>query len=290
MAQGPTTGLFQWVKWGTSPTASEDKGIVTGQNLTLDPAARTRVGIGGIGARPMGVLKPSVALTYYLTRDNADLAGYAFRSSYPRGTLTEVCIEGGADSWGRQFDDAVCSEYSFDWSQDEELRVSQTFMALLYAEVAGSSMGAGSSEDVASDWEFVLQVNGNEYGAQSLSVKGSHNVSLHGSGDTPGGTFKRLPKFRLVGLSTESCDLVLSEPIPTSVLGEHYDCPADDIEITLEGTTCGGDTVAFDLTGLKLSAAFTVGLVDPNTMVTWPYSLNTPVGGGGVEFTFTEAP
>ena len=175
MAQGPITGLFQWLHWGTV-SANGTMGVVTGGSLPTDPDARIRSGIGGNTLRRGGIIKATGNASFYVTSSNQALVAAALRASYPRGALTPVYIAGGADDWGLQWDAAKITDCRIDYSQGEGLRATITWGGIVVATAAGDAMDPEENLDLE-DYEAVITVEGAEYGVTDMGISIANNTT-----------------------------------------------------------------------------------------------------------------
>ena len=283
MPQTEGTGLFQFLKWGTE-SLNGATGLVTGGGLSINPQPRTRLGIGGLAQRRGGLIVPGGSAEMYLSATNSDLIAAAFRASYPRGALTELLIEGGADAWSVSYETAVIQTLGIEYSQDEGLRTNIEWGALFPEETTGSTQAAEANTNFE-DYEFVITFEEEEYGVTDFSVSLNNNVTWRTDADTKDSGKLRLPTHYIYGVESCEISLTTNRPIPESVLLALADCQPNDLEAFLTGTNCAGDVVELELTNL-IAGENTHGFVDPNTAMQWAYNFEgSPAGSVG--FTFT---
>lgn len=267
MAQGAINGLFQWLKWGTA-SASDSIGVLTGGDLTTDPDARQRTGAGGNEMRRGGLVKIGGTATFDVTATNQALVAAGLRASYPRGALTPVYFAGGADDWGLQYDSTWLTDVSIDYAQGAGLKASVTWGGLSIATCAGSSMDSEANLSLE-DYEFVITVEGAEYGVTTFGIRLSNNVGFSSNGNTKAAGQKRWPNTRRLGIETLTIDLTTDIPIPQATLDIWEDLLPNNLGAVLTGTN-GTDTLTMTLTNLQVTAPG-FSFVDANTAVGWKY-------------------
>jgi hypothetical protein len=283
MAQSEGTGLFQFLKWGSGSSADTGTGIITGGSVGVSAEPRVRTGIGGVSVRRGGLITPRGSADMYVTGGNAGLIAEAFRDSYPRGDLSKLVIEGGADEWSLAYSTALIETLSFTYSQGEGLRASIAWGALEVDEGSGSSQIADSSPDFE-DYEFTCKIGGAEYGVTDFTCAIDNHISWLTAADTKTAGKKRLPTHAVVGAETSTASITTSVPILKAALGWLADCPTE-ASIVLDGTNCSGDQVTVTLTNLMVGD-IDHSFVDGDSPYGWDYSF---VGStlGSVQFTFT---
>jgi hypothetical protein len=286
MPQSETSGLFQWLKWGTAATPAGIFGLLTGGDLTVDPDTRTRIGVGGNKYSKGGLVKFGCSASFNVSGDNAALINHGFRASYPRGVLQTLHIAGGADLWGREYADSYITEGTITWAVGEALKCDLTFGALGVSEVLGSTMPDMIAE-AFEDWEFVVTVEGAEYQAQSVGLKWANAVNFGGGGNTAAAGVKRWPKYALVGMETSTVEVALAKPIPSSVDAAHYDCLDEDITVVLTGENCNGDTLVITGDALMFSGPQSHALVMPETLADWKYGFAGVGQAGNISVVYT---
>lgn len=267
MAQAAINGLFQWLKWGTA-SADTSIGVLTGGDLATDPDARQRTGAGGTEMRRGGLVKIGGNATFDITATNQGLIAAALRASYPRGALTPVFLAGGADDWALQYDSAWITDASIDYAQGAGLKGSVTWGGLTIATCAGSSMGAEANLSLE-DYEFVITVEGVEYGVTACGIKIANNVSFSSNANTASAGQKRWPKVRRLGLEVLTLDVTCDTPIPQATLDIWDDLLPANIDAVLVGTN-GTDTFTGTLSNLQPTAP-SFGFVDANSAAEWKY-------------------
>jgi hypothetical protein len=286
MPQAETSGLFQYLKWGTS---AADKGfdVQTGGDLTNDPDFRRRIGVGGTEIRRGGLIKIGGKADFEIGPSNADLVGYGFRGSYPRGALQALKFEGGADAWGVAYPAAYITDGSIDYSQGGGLKCSLSWGGLtLPTRTAGSTIiaaVAGGFEDYQCD----VTIGGGSYSVESFAIKWTNNVSFHGSGTAGVAGSLRAPKFVLFGVEELTVDVSTFKPIPGTVDDVLYDCLAADLALGLTAEGCEGDELTIALTNMMMSGPEGMGFVDSNSPVSWKYAFAGSALTGSLAWTYT---
>ena len=285
MAQEPTTGLFQWFKIGTS-AANAGLGLITGGDLSSNPGTKRILGSGGKSVRKGGLLNFAAVTTFAVGGDNQAVIAAGLRNAYPRGTLTEYILAGGADDWGRQYTDAVVTQGSIAYSQDNPLSCTLNWGALGISEVVGSTM-PDIAEDIFMDWDVSVDVEGGDYSCSAFTLNWNNNVAFKKAGKAKVSGQKRWPDYYLVGIEDASLDITLAKPLPTTVDAPFYDCLADDITVTISATSCNGDALVITVDNLMLQGDNNMALVDGNTQVEWPYSFMGSDMLGSIGWAFT---
>lgn len=278
MAQEPITGLFQWLHWGTV-SANGTMGVVTGGTLPTDPDARVRSGAGGNTLRRGGIIKATGNASFYVTSSNQALVAAALRASYPRGALTPVYLAGGADDWGLQWDAAKITDCRIDYSQGEGLRATVTWGGIVVATAAGDAMDPEANLDLE-DYEFVISVEGVEYGVTDAGIAIANNTSFTSSANTKVAGVKRQANTYRYGLENLTFELTTDEPIPMTTLDYLEDTLPSNIGAVMTGNN-GTDTLTATLINLQPSSQ-EFGLVDANSAAPWKYGFNGDPQGGSL--------
>lgn len=268
MAQTEGTGLFQYLKFGVG-AANTGTGIVTGGDLTVNPQPRKRVGIGGHAVRRGGLIVPSGNAEFYLSLTNVALLQAGLRATYPYGALDELVIEGGADEWGRTYSTAVIEEYSIEYARDEGLKASVKWGALSVDAAAGGTQLAEANLNFE-DYEFVIELESEEYGVNAVSIKGSNNVTWRGAADTKAAGSLRLPTHYVYGVEDLTVDLTTDRPLDQTDLEIWEDALPSDLSLVLTGTN-GAETCTITLVNLQPGEE-AHDLVDANTPFGWKQS------------------
>lgn len=282
MAQTEGTGLFQFLKWGTE-SLDGATGVLTGGAVNVNPNPRLRLGIGGYAHRRGGLIVPGGNAEFYLSNTNTALVEAAFRASYPRGALTELLFEGGADNWSIGYETAVIQTLSIDYTQDEGMKANVEWGALLCTEEAGDTQDA-ETESNFEDYEFIISAGGDEYGVTDFGLSVNNNVTWRTAADTKAAGTLRFPTHYVYGVESVELSLTTNRPLPESLLGLMEDAQPDDIAVTLVGNN-GVDEVSLALADL-MGGESSHGFVDSNTAMQWSYNF---IGGpqGAVTYTFT---
>ncbi len=280
MAQAEITGLFQWLGFGTS-SVDTYTGVVTGGELQLDPDPRQRKGIGGQIMRRGGLVVPRGSAEFMLTYTNYELFTAGLRATYPRGALTELEIEGGADQWSMAYSDAIITEWGLDYAQGDGLKASVSWGALEATEEAGGSQDLETNLDFE-DYEFVVTFGDAEYGVASFSLTGNNNVSFHTNGDTKSAGELRLPQFYLVGDEDVTLQLDTGRPIPNATLGLLADELVGNFAVVATGDN-GSEQVVLTMSNL-MPQGLGHGFVDGNSQALWRYNFIGHCGTGTLDF------
>ena len=268
MAQGEGTGLFQYLKWGTS-SATTGTGLVTGGDLTINPQPRKRRGIGGQNIRRGGQIVPSGNAEMYVTKTNFALLNYGMRATYPYGALTSLAIEGGADQWGRAYAGARIEEGGLDYARGEGLKGSVKWGALSVAAASGGAQLTETNLDFE-DYEFVIELEGAQFGINALSIKWNNNLEWRAGADTKAAGSLRRPTHHIYGPEDLTVELTADRPFTDATLTLLTDLMASDLGITAVGDN-GTDTCTITLVNL-IAGENSHGFVDPTTGMTWKQS------------------
>jgi hypothetical protein len=269
MAQGHVTGLMQYLLWGVS-TPTSGTGVVSGGDLSVDPDARQRQGIGGQEIRRGGLCKFGGKADLYVTALNQALCAYGLRASYPSGALTVLQLEGGADEWGRQYTDALITDLGLDFAQGEGFKASLGWGSLGIAASSGGAMVAETNLDLE-DYEWVVSFGGTEYSVQAFGIKVNNNVTFKSAADTKTANQKRWPQWANTGAEELTVDLTTELPLPAATLDLWEDLLPSNLGAVMTGSN-GTNTLALTLTNLQPSGPESFGLVDSNTPVQWKYA------------------
>src|SRR3990167_7898934 len=197
MAQEPGTGLFQTILWGAA-AATTGTGVLTGGNVSADPATRKRLGAGGLALRRGGIIKPTGNAEFYVTQTNEGLIALAVRASYPRGALTSFYAKGGAAEYSLDYTLAYIDTMRLMYAQGEGLKGNATWQALSVVEGAGVTPVAEGYLDFE-DYEFVCTFEGIEYGILQFEVNLSNKLKPRTNGNTKAAGSVRLPVGMLYG-------------------------------------------------------------------------------------------
>ncbi len=288
MPQEETSGLFQYLKWGT---AAADTGfdVLTGGDLTNDPDFRRRIGVGGNEIRRGGLLKIGGSAQFEIGPTNAALVGHGFRTTYPRGALTALKLEGGADSWGIAYPAAYITGGSITYAQGTGLAATVQWGGLtMPTRTTGSTMIAAVAGGFE-DYQCVIEIGGAEYSVQAFTINWNNNVTFHGSGNAGAAGSLRAPKFKLVGVEELTVDVTTAKPISDAIDSVLYDCLATDLALTLAAEGCEGDTLAIALSNMMMSGPESMDLVDSSTLVPWKYNFAGSAQAGSLSWTYTPA-
>ena len=271
MAQGEVTGIFQYLKYGTGASADTATGIIDGGDLNINPDTRVRLGIGGTEIRRGGLIVPAGSASMYVTATNQALCEYAQRASYPRGALTELEFEGGADEWEIKYHDCVLTDLSVDYAQGEGLKATITWGSYDLPDegTTGGTQAAESALDFE-DYEFVITFEGVEYGVSAASLALTNNVTFKGAADTKLATEKRFPTHYVYGLEELTLGITCDRPLPAATLGLYDDVMPEDLGVILIGSN-GTNTLTLTLINLIGADPLSFGFVDSNTPVEWSY-------------------
>jgi len=288
MAQAATTGLFQWLKFGTA-SANTGTGILTGGTLSHDAQVRRRIGVGGNERRRGGMVAPGGSATFYITDTNLALINAALRATYPRGALTELEIEGGADTWARAYSDAVITTASIEYAREEGVRATVNWGSLGVDTGTGSSQPA-EANDIWEDYDCIITggtyMAAGEYGVNGLTINIDNQVSFHSNANTRAAGSLRLPMFYVHGTEVLTVNLTCDEPILDTTLDQWADCMPDNLDLVLTGENCDGKVLTIDLSSLMPSTD-EHGFVGTETLAGWTYDFIGAASGSLAVLTIT---
>lgn len=270
MAQTETSGLFEALLWGASNPPTTSAGIVEGGDISSGSELRIRQGIGGTERRSDGLVKFGGTADFYLSNTNLALVQKAQRAAYPRGALTAIYIEGGADSWSLVYGDAYIRTLKLALDEGGAVKASIDWIALSIADGDGLTM-ADETADIFEDFEFVATIEGNEYGVLSWALNLDNKMGdpkTNQDAKTSGAY--RWPQFVLRGLEELSVDVTCGRPIPRATLDLWEDYTPEDIDIVLTGNN-GTHTCTITLANLKPSKPEGLGLVAVDSQAVWTY-------------------
>lgn len=285
MAQAPTTGMFQWLKYGTESAATSID-LLTGGNLSHDNQLRLRTGVGGNQSRRGGMNAHGGTATFYITPDTEALLAAGIRDAYPRGDLTELIIEGGADVWARLYTDAVISSFDIEFAREEGLAATVNWGALT-AEAGTGSTVAALDDDIWEDYDIVIQglayAAAEEYGVNGLTVNVENQVSFHSNANTKTDSDRiRDPQFWLHGTEILTATLTCDEPVPQETVEIWKNDLDGNLQIALVGTNAT-HTVSVTLSNLMLSTD-DHGFVGAETLAGWQYNFVGDAQNGSLAF------
>lgn len=282
MAQAEITGIFQYLKYGTGVSADTDTGIIDGGDMNINPDTRRRLGIGGTEIRRGGMIVPGGSASMYVTDTNQALNALALRASYPRGALTELEFEGGADAWEIAYHDCVITDASWDYSQGEGFKSTLTWGSYDLPD-EGTTGGAQAAETALDfeDYEFVITFGGSEYGVNSASLALTNNVTFKGAADTKLATEKRIPTHFVYGIEELTLGLTTDRPLPSATVGLYDDVMPVNLGVVLVGSN-GTNTLTITLTDLIAADPLTFGFVDSNAAVGWSYGFMGKAAAGSM--------
>ncbi len=288
MAQAATTGLFQWLKFGVG-SANTGTGILTGGTLSHDAQVRRRIGVGGNERRRGGMVAPGGSATFYITDTNLDLINAALRATYPRGALTELEIEGGADTWARAYSDAVITTASIEYAREEGVRATVNWGSLGVDTGTGSSQPA-ETNDIWEDYDCIITggtyMAAGEYGVNGLTINIDNQVSFHSNANTRAAGSLRLPQFYVHGTEVLTVNLTCDEPILDTTLDQWGDCMPDNLDLVLTGENCDGKVLTIQLSALMPSTD-EHGFVGAETLAGWTYDFIGAASGSLAVLTIT---
>ena len=288
MAQASTTGLFQWLKFGTA-SANTGTGILTGGTLSHDAQVRRRIGVGGNERRRGGMVAPGGSATFYITATNLALINAALRATYPRGALTELEIEGGADTWARAYSDAVITTASIEYAREEGVRATVNWGSLGVDTGTGSSQPA-EANDIWEDYDCIITggtyMAAGEYGVNGLTINIDNQVSFHSNANTRAAGSLRLPQFYVHGTEVLTVNLTCDEPILDTTLDQWGDCMPTNLDLVLTGENCDGKVLTINLSSLMPSTD-EHGFVGTETLAGWTYDFIGAASGSLAVLTIT---
>ena len=288
MAQGRGTGLFHTILWGAA-AATTSTGVLTGGNVSADPATRKRRGAGGYALRRGGIIKPTGTAEFYVTRTNEGLIALAKRASYPRGALTSFYAKGGAAEWSLDYTLAYVDTMRLAYAQGEGLKGNVTWQARTVVEGAGATPVTEGYLDFE-DYEFVCTFEGVEYGILQFEINLSNKVKPVTNGNTKSATELRFPVGLLYGDEELTIRLNTDIPIPTATLTTVDDCMDATLGAIFTGTNCDGDVVVITLANLIQADPTSFSMVDADTQYEWQYGFMGDPGAGSLTWAFTPAP
>lgn len=288
MAQEPGTGLFQTILWGAA-AATTGTGVLTGGNVSADPATRKRLGAGGLALRRGGIIKPTGNAEFYVTQTNEGLIALAVRASYPRGALTSFYAKGGAAEYSLDYTLAYIDTMRLMYAQGEGLKGNATWQALSVVEGAGVTPVAEGYLDFE-DYEFVCTFEGIEYGILQFEVNLSNKLKPRTNGNTKAAGSVRLPVGMLYGDEELTVRLNTDIPIPESVLTTLDDCMDATLGAVFTGTNCDGDVVVITLTNLIQADPTSFAMVAADAQYEWQNGFMGDPYGGSFAWSFTPAP
>ena len=271
MAQAEVSGIFQYLKYGTGASADTATGIIDGGDMNINPDTRRRVGIGGTEVRRGGLLVPGGSASMYVTGTNQALNALALRATYPRGALTELEFEGGADEWEIKYHDCVITDASWDYAQGEGFKSTLSWGSKDLPD-EGTTGGTQDAEGALTfeDYEFVITFEGVEYGVSAASLALTNNVTFKGAADTKVATEKRLPTHYIYGIEELTLGITTDIPMPSATVGLYDDVMPEDLDVVLIGSN-GTNTLTLTLSDLIAADPLTFGFVDSNSPVAWSY-------------------
>jgi hypothetical protein len=286
MAQAEVKGLFEYLKWGTPGPPTTSIGIWSGGSLTVDTDLRVREGAGGQESRRGGLLKLGGNADFYVTATNADLVGYAFRASYPRGALTALQFLGGTDLWGILYTNSYINSLKLTYGQGEGLRANVTWVSR-WASVSTGAASYPVCETALDfeDYDCVITFEGLQYGVLSFEMTLENNVDTVSSGDTKAAGYERFPLSSLMGKEVVTCSIRTGRPLPIATLGILDYIQPLNLDIVLTGDN-GTDTCSIALAGMTPQDT-SLDQFDSNTQVEWPYSFRGDSCAGCATWTFT---
>jgi hypothetical protein len=283
MAQGPVSGLFQWLRYGTGATADQPTGLVDGGDLNLNPDLRKRLGIGGTEVRKGGVVVPMGSASMYVTDTNQALFAAGLRTSYPRGGLTELEFAGGANAFAWLYHDAVITDMTLAYARGDGLKGTVAWGALGFGYNETGGTQAAEAGETLEDYEFVIKFEGDEYYVNAWSASIGNNVSFFTSGNTKVVGAERLPTHRIYGAEEATFAFSTDVPLPLADLGIYELCMPTDLEITLVGTGCD-NTMTITVANLAPSEAATMAFVDNSTIVGYAYGFAGSAAAGSLSW------
>lgn len=288
MAQKQLTGLFQWLKFGTS-SADTGTGILTGGALNLDAQVRRRIGVGGNERRRGGVVVPGGSATFLLSATNIALLQAGLRASYPRGALTALEIEGGADVWARAYSDAIITTASIAYERDSAVTATVNWQSLDVDTGTGSSQPA-ETNDVFEDYEAIIAggtyMGSDEYSVNGLTIDWDNQVSFYSNANTKATGSVRKPQFYVYGTEQLSVRLTTDVPIDDSVLDGWADCLPINLDLALVSENCAGNTLAIALSNLAF-ATDEHSFQGVETLAGWQYTFQGSAYAGSLTIGIT---
>ena len=288
MPQAETSGLFQYLKWGTT-TATQGFDVLTGGDLSTDPDFRRRIGVGGTEIRRGGMLKIGGKADFEIGPSNAALVGHGFRASYPRGALTALKFEGGANAWGIAYPAAYITDGSIEYAQGAGLKCSLSWGGLTMPTRTGGGSIVAAVAGGFEDYQCDITIGSGHYSVESFSIKWNNNVSFHGSGTAGTTGSLRAPKFVLFGVEELTVDVSTFKPIPGTVDDVLYDCLATDLALALTAEGCEGDTLDIALMNMMMSGPEGMSFVDSNSPAAWKYNFAGSALTGSLAWAYTAA-
>jgi len=284
MAQTEVSGLFQWLKFGTA-AADTGTGVVDGGDLRLNPNLRSRFGIGGQQTRKGGVVDGGGAASFYITNTNVTLAQALLRASYPRGAITELELEGGADEWAIDYSTCPLVSGRIYQPRDDAFRADVVWGSQTPAAGSGSSAIAEGAVGI-DDYEWTCEFEEDEYGILDFAIDINNNVTFGRSKDTVAASSKRLSNYYIYGVENLSVQMTCGRPLPIGTLGTIADELATDLGALFTGV--GPDyTATLTLTNLAQSD-FGHSWVDNNSQVLWTYTFTGDGQNGSLDFDWAE--
>ena len=284
MAQAEVSGIFQYLKYGTGASADTATGIIDGGDLNINPDTRVRLGIGGTEIRRGGMIVPAGSASMYVTATNQALCAYAQRAAYPRGALTELECEGGADQWEIKYHKCVLTDLAVDYAQGEGLKATVTWGSYDLPD-EGTTGGTQDPETALDfeDYEFVISFMGEEYGVNKASLALTNNVTFLGAADTKTPGELRIPTHYVYGIEELTLGLSTDRPIPAATVGIYDDVMPQNLGVVIIGSN-GTNTLTLTLTDLIAIDPLTFGFVDSNTPVEWSYGFRGKSATGSLDW------
>jgi len=265
-----TSGLFEGLQWGTTNPPSTGMGIVNGGDLSGGSELRVHQGIGGTERRSDDLLKYGGNCNFLLSFTNFPFVQKAQRASYPRGSLTSLYIEGGAENWSRVYSDALIRTLKLSSDEGGAISGSAEWNALAIAEGDGLTP-VDETADVFEDYETVVTIGGLEYGVLAWSINLDNKVSDPKTNQDAktSGTYRN-PQFRLVGLEELTLEVTTGRPIDPDVLALFGDVTTENLATVITAGN-GAQTFTATFANLKPNKPEGFGLVAPDEQGKWTY-------------------
>ena len=148
------------------------------------------------------MVAPGGSATFYITDTNLKLINAALRATYPRGALTELEIEGGADTWARAYSDAVITTASIEYAREEGVRATVNWGSLGVDTGTGSSQPA-ETNDIWEDCDCIITggayMAAGEYRRQRADHQHRQPGIIPPNANTRAAGSLRLPQFYVHG-------------------------------------------------------------------------------------------
>jgi len=222
----------------------------------------------------------------FLTNTNLALIQAAQRANYPRGALTPLYIEGGADSWSLVYSDAYIATLQMGLDEGGAVKCDIDWKALSCADGDGLTP-ADETADVFEDYEFVSTIDGTEYGILQWSINLDNHIAYpKGNQDSKTAGTYRYPQYLLVGMEDLTVEVTCGRPIARAVLDLWSDETEEDVDIVLVGNN-GVNTLTITLDALKPNRAEGFGLVAPDDQAKWTYGFRGKSSTGSLTIAIT---